>query len=195
MYRLWLQCQYLLQGFLIGLKCLLRNGRHQIHIDIGKARFHCHFIGLQKIRTGMDPAKGFQFSIVGRLQADTDPVNSAGTVGIHLFRCHCSRVHLHADLTGIRKDKAAFQRFHNAYCLFGQKYRRGPTANKNRHHLILPVFRRCLLYFTAQCLYILLLHVRTLRPGQEITVKTFPYTKWYMKIQAQILFHLFIIQL
>ena len=104
-------------------------------------------------------------------------------------------VHLHADLAGIRKDKAAFQRFHNAYCLFGQKYRRGSTANKNRHHLILPVFRRCLLYFTAQCLYILLLHVRTLQPGQEITVETFPYTKWYMKIQAQILFHLFIIQL
>ena len=133
---LWSALQYPFQCIQIGMKCLSRNGRDQINVDIPKARLPCHLIGSQELLICMDPAKHGKLIIVCRLQSDTHTVDPCIQIFCRLDRGQGSRIHLYRDLCCFIYLKDASKRCQNIHDLARQKYRRSASAYKYRSYNI-----------------------------------------------------------
>lgn len=57
-------CRFL-QGIHPGLRRLARKRRHEIHINIGKARLSGQLKAVKELPPGMDPSQRLQFPVIG----------------------------------------------------------------------------------------------------------------------------------
>ena len=125
-----------LQTLLPGSQILSGQTRHQIHIQIGKSRFSRHVKTFLKLCPGMNPSQQFQFRIVCRLTAKTQPVDSRSVISCKIDCCQRSRIGFHRDLCIFFQTICVPYHLHQFLHPVPRKKRGRTTANINRYNFI-----------------------------------------------------------
>ena len=180
------QHQHLPQGRLPGMEILPRQGGHQIHIDIGKARLPGPLIAFQKVIVGMRPPQARQLLIVGGLEPQAQPVHAAFQIGFQLFHGQGPRVRLDGDLRILRHIKAGVHRRKKLLDQLSRQNGRSTASHKDRGHAVLLKMLPLSMDFFDQ-----LLHIRPVLPlrrgkRQKVAVGAFAQAERDMQIQFQI---------
>ena len=143
---------------------------------------------IQEIPVCMDPSQHGKFSVIRRLEPDTQSVDTALFPYCRLLLCHCARIHFHRDLRASVNIKILPEGMKNTGGAFPAQNRGGPTAQEYRTHTVLRICLSFAFDLPDKCLHIGSFLLLPGRSGQEITVGAFSHTKGYMHIQFQFFF-------